>query len=111
MERTIKKTSNGLDKIMLYAKPRMICVDENSIGLYRVKKGSKISVHEAVRATDKDGVKGWVINMADRQRKFYSDEEVLVFPFTGSENELKDTRKTKTPLYPSKKVTLDSAEI
>ena len=109
MERKLKKTSNGLDKIMLYAKPRMICVDMDSIGLYRVKKGSKISVHEAVRATDKDGVKGWIINMANRQRKFYSDEEVQVFPFTGSEKEVK--RAPKAPLYPSKKVTLDSAEV
>lgn len=109
MEKKIKKTSNGLDKIMLYAKPRMICVDMDSIGLYRVKKGSKISVHEAVRAIDKDGVRGWIINMANRQRKFYSDEEVLVLPFTGSEKEVK--RAPKAPLYPSKKVTLDSAEI
>lgn len=107
----MKKTSNGLDKIMLYAKPRNIYVETSSIGLYRVKKGSKISVHEAVRATDKDGIRGWIINMANRQRKFYSDEEVQVFPFTGSENELKDSRAPKAPLYPSKRVALDSAEI
>ncbi len=105
----MKKTSNGIEKIMLYAKPRMICVDMNTVGLYKIIKGNKTSVHEAVRATDKDGIRGWIINMANRQRKFYSDEEVQVFPFTGSENEVK--RAPKAPLYPSKKVTLDSAEI
>lgn len=110
MEKKIKKTSNGLDKIMLYAKPRNIYVETNSIGLYKIIKGSKISVHEAVRAIDKDGVRGWIINMANRQRKFYSDEEVRVFPFSGTEKELKDTRAPKTPLYPSKRVALDSAE-
>ena len=110
MEKKLKKTSNGLDKIMLYAKPRMICVDMNTVGLYKIIKGNKTSVHEAVRATDKDGVEGWIINMANRQRKFYSDEEVRVFPFSGSENELKDSRAPKTSLYPSKRVALDSAE-
>lgn len=108
--KSLKKTSNGLDKIMLYAEPRGIYVKMRTLGLYKVVKGNKTSVHEAVRATDKDGIRGWIINMANRQRKFYPATEVQVFPFTGSEKEFKDSRAPKAPLYPAKHVALVSAD-
>lgn len=94
MNKTVKMTANGLEKIMHYAGPRGIYVKQGTLGLYKVVKGRKASIHEAVKAVDKDGVKGWIINMADRQRKFYAETEVQVFPLPAAGN---DSKAAKTP--------------
>ncbi len=83
--------SNGIEKMMLYAKPRHIDVMEDTLGIYNVEKNGKKMVHEAVRAINA-GIKGWIINMGNdhRQRKFYSETEVNVWPYKGH---LKDIKK------------------
>ena len=90
-----KKVENGLEKMMHYAKPRGIYVRQCTIGIYKVVKGRKTDIHEAVMAITKDGVKGWIINMADRQRKFYAETEVQVFPCSKADCDNKDAKQAK----------------
>ena len=90
-----KKIENGLEKMMHYAQPRGIYVRQSTLGLYKVVKGKKAAIHEAVKAVTKDGVKGWIINMADRQRKFYSESEVQVFPCSEADCDNKDAKPAK----------------
>jgi hypothetical protein len=68
----------GLDKFRLYAVPRGIYIKEGTYGVYKVRhNGGKPTEREAVRAAMNDAegnlVKGWIINMAGRQRTFKAD--------------------------------------
>ena len=71
----------GIEKFRRYAEPRGIFLNEASYGLYKVVSHSgKTSQREAVRAAVKDEetsetILGWVINLANRQRKFVADGE------------------------------------
>ena len=69
----------GIEKFRLYAVPRDIILEEASYGLYKVVSHcGGISIREAVRATLKTENNmitfGWVINMANKQRKFVADD-------------------------------------
>ena len=77
-QRTTEAKKVGIEKFRFYAEPRGIFLNEASYGLYRVVSHSgKTSQREAVRAAVKDEegqtILGWVINLANRQRKFVAD--------------------------------------
>ena len=67
----------GIDKFRNYATPRGFYIKESSYGVYNVTHNGHHTQLEAVRAarTEKDGsmVKGWIINVAGRQRTFKPD--------------------------------------
>ncbi len=68
----------GIEKFRIYAGPRGIYIKEGTYGVYKVRhKGGKPTEREAVRAAMNDTqgnlVKGWIINMAGRQRTFKAD--------------------------------------
>ena len=94
--------TEGLKKFKLYASCRGIYLKEKTYGFYEVRKGNKKSVLGAVQAVSKEGENGWVINWADRQRKFISesDKSVVVGKKVSANECLKaHTRKkaAKTP--------------
>lgn len=68
----------GIEKFRHYAVPRSIELQEESYGMHKVIHNGKSSCLEAVRATDKDGNPGWVINMANRRRRFIADAQGYV---------------------------------
>ena len=101
------KQLNGIEKMMIYAAPRGIFVKQSSLGMYKIIKNKKVSVHEAVEAVAKDGTRGWIINMGndDRQRKFYPAAEVEVVPYTGRLDKLKKlTGKLVKPFCRQKRI-------
>lgn len=61
----------GLEKFRRYAKPRLIDIDEATYGIRTVTHGKKTTQLEAVDAVCA-GVEGWIVNLANRQRKFVS---------------------------------------
>ena len=61
----------GIEKFKLYAEPRGIWMKFKTYGTDRkVIHNGKTSNREAIDAVAKDGTKGWIINLAGRQRKF-----------------------------------------
>lgn len=107
------KLQNCIEKMMIYAEPRGIFVKQASLGMYKIIKNKKASVHEAVEAIAKDGTRGWIINMGndDRQRKFYPAAEVEVVPYTGRLDKLKKlTGKLTKPFRRNKKICLADTE-
>lgn len=86
----------GFEKFQLYAEPRQIKVLPKTYGFYEVRKGDTKKILGAVKAILKDGTRGWVINWADRQRKFVaeSDTSVIVGKQVSTKTCL-DTRKRK----------------
>lgn len=75
----------GIEKFRRYAKPRGFYIRENSYGIYTVCHKGQRSQLEAVRAarseTDGTMTKGWIINIAGRQRTFKPDNKGWhVFP-------------------------------
>ncbi len=81
MAKKIKKinqeTANlaGLQKFRRYSEPRNIYMQESTYGLRTVIHGSKKTQLEAVDAVDPSGQQGWVVNLANRQRKFVSQKD------------------------------------
>ena len=68
-----KKFIVGIAKFNDYADPRGYEIDESTYGTNReVIHNGKSSHREAVNATAKDGTFGWIVNLANRQRKFVS---------------------------------------
>ncbi|MBE6444368.1 MAG: hypothetical protein E7020_06880 [Alphaproteobacteria bacterium] len=65
----------GLPKFHIYSDPRGITIKEETYGIRKVINGNKVSQLEAVDAIDKDGNVGWVVNLANRQRKFVSEKD------------------------------------
>lgn len=62
-----------LEKFYRYADAREIKIFPETYGFYEVRKGDNKKVLGAVKAVTKDGATGWVINWADKQRKFAAD--------------------------------------
>lgn len=74
------KTNNliaGIEKFRGYATPRGFYMKESTYGVYNVTHNGHHTKLEAVRAarTEADGrmTKGWIINVAGRQRTFKPD--------------------------------------
>jgi len=67
----------GIDKFRGYATPRGFYMKESTYGVYNVTHNGHHTKLEAVRAarTEADGrmTKGWIINVAGRQRTFKPD--------------------------------------
>lgn len=64
-----------VEKFELYATKRGITLDISTYGFYEVRRGEKKRILGAVKATKADGETGWVVNFADRQRKFVADSD------------------------------------
>ncbi|MBP3686825.1 MAG: hypothetical protein J6J35_00495 [Alphaproteobacteria bacterium] len=62
-----------LEKFYRYADAREIKIFPQTYGFYEVRKGDNKKILGAVKAVTKDGATGWVINWADKQRKFAAD--------------------------------------
>lgn len=67
-----------VEKFVAYATRREITLDTKTYGFYEVCRNGTRKMLGAVRAVDKNGVTGWVINWADRQRKFIADSDKTV---------------------------------
>lgn len=67
--------SECIKKFEAYAAPRHITLVPASYGFYEVRRGDNKKVLGAVKAIKEDGTTGWVINWADRQRKFVADSD------------------------------------
>lgn len=67
-----------LEKFAAYAAPRHITLITDTYGFYEVRRSNTKKVLGAVRATKEDGTTGWVINWANKQRKFISDDDKSV---------------------------------
>ena len=65
----------GIQKFRRYSEPRNIYMKESTYGLRTVVHGSKKTQLEAVDAVDPSGQQGWVVNLANRQRKFVSQKD------------------------------------
>lgn len=59
----------GLEKFRKYAEPRKITLDETTYGIRSVIHNNKKTQLEAIDAVC-NGEAGWVVNLANRQRKF-----------------------------------------
>ncbi|MBO5038904.1 MAG: hypothetical protein J6C85_05565 [Alphaproteobacteria bacterium] len=94
--------SAGFEKFQLYAEPRQIRLKPKTYGFYEVRKGETKKTLGAVKAVLKDGTKGWVINWADRQRKFVaeSDTGVIVGKQVSSSTCLNARKRKKPALLP-----------
>ena len=64
----------GIEKFRKYATPRNIYMKETTYGIRTVIHGNKKTQLEAVDAVC-NGVEGWVVNLANRQRKFVSAKD------------------------------------
>jgi len=67
-----------VEKFVAYATRRGITLDTATYGFYMVSRNGTKKLLGAVRAVDKNGVPGWVINWADKQRKFIADSDKTV---------------------------------
>lgn len=65
----------GIQKFRKYAEPRNIYMKESTYGLRTVIHGSKKTKLEAVDSVDASGQEGWIVNLANRQRKFVSQRD------------------------------------
>ena len=70
-----KSMSVCIEKFVAYAAPRHITLIPETYGFYEVRRGDTKKILGAVKATKEDGTTGWVINWADRQRKFIADTD------------------------------------
>lgn len=64
----------GLEKFRKYAGPRNIYMKESTYGIRSVIRGDKKTQLEAVDAVC-NGESGWIVNLANRQRKFVSAKD------------------------------------
>ena len=64
----------GLEKFRKYAEPRKIYMKESTYGIRTVIRGDKKTQLEAVDAVS-NGESGWIVNLANRQRKFVSAKD------------------------------------
>lgn len=87
--------STGFEKFLHYAEPRQITLNPKTYGFYEVRKGDNKKTLGAVKATLKDGTEGWVINWADRQRKFVAEHNPNVI--VGKQVSTKECLKTRHP--------------
>lgn len=71
--------SECIEKFIAYAAPRHIELIPATYGFYEVRKGNTRRLLGAVRAENADGVTGWIVNFADRERKFIADNDNKVF--------------------------------
>ena len=87
------------EKFVAYATPRDIQLDASSYGFYEVRRKDTKRVLGAVKAVKADGTEGWVINWADKQRKFVanSDTTVTVGKKVSPQECLKERRKKPVP--------------
>ncbi len=89
-----------IEKFEAYAAPRHITLVPATYGFYEVRRGDNKKILGAVKAVKEDGTTGWVLNWADRQRKFIadSDKRVVVGKPVTTEACLKaKVRKRKKP--------------
>lgn len=87
-----------IEKFEAYARPRHISLLPETYGFYEVRRGDNKKILGAVKARKDDGTEGWVINWADRQRKFIanSDKGVIVGKPVSSEVCLKARKHKKS---------------
>ncbi|MCM1323915.1 MAG: hypothetical protein NC218_07125 [Acetobacter sp.] len=83
MAKNIAITANSsmsvcIKKFQNYATPRGITLLPETYGFYEVRKGNSKSIRGAVKAIKADGTSGWVINWADKERKFFADADKSV---------------------------------
>lgn len=64
----------GLEKFRRYAKPRKIELDEKTYSIRSVTHRNRTSRLEVINATC-NGKSGWVVNIANRQRKFVTEDD------------------------------------
>lgn len=64
-----------VEKFEMYASKRGIVLNPDTYGFYEVRRGDTKRLLGAVKAVKADGTTGWVINFADRQRKFIADTD------------------------------------
>lgn len=64
-----------IEKFEAYAAPRHITLVSATYGFYEVRKGNSKKILGAVKGIKEDGTTGWVINWADKQRKFIADTD------------------------------------
>lgn len=64
----------GLEKFRRYAEPRKIDLNESTYAVRSVIHGNKKTQLEAIDAVS-NGENGWVVNLANRQRKFVSAKD------------------------------------
>lgn len=67
-----------VEKFETYAVSRNITLNPSTYGFYEVSKGNTRRLLGAVRAKDANDVTGWVINFADKERKFIADNDNAV---------------------------------
>lgn len=64
-----------VEKFHAYAEPRKIILKPATYGFYEVRSGNTKRILGAVKAVKADGTTGWVINFADKERKFIADTD------------------------------------
>lgn len=70
----VDATQAGLEKFRRYATPRRIDLDEKTYSIRSVTHRNKTSRLEVINACC-NGKSGWVVNIANRQRKFVTTED------------------------------------
>lgn len=88
-----------LEKFVAYASPRNITLVPETYGFYEVRHGNVKRVLGAVKAENEDGVTGWVVNWADKKRKFVADSDnSVIVGRKVSANECQKAHKAKKPV-------------
>lgn len=95
-----------LEKFVAYAAPRDIQLDEASYGFYEIRRKDIKRVLGAVKAIKADGTTGWVINWADKRRRFIPDSDLSVV--VGKKVSQKECAKAHKPKKPEAIVTNDT---
>ncbi len=70
----VDATQAGLEKFRRYAVPRRIELDEKTYSIRSVTHRNKTSRLEVINASC-NGKNGWVVNIANRQRKFVTTDD------------------------------------
>ncbi len=88
-----------LEKFAAYAAPRHITLIVDTYGFYEVRRANTKKVLGAVKAVKEDGTTGWIVNWANKQRKFIADDDtsVVIGRKVSAETCLKAHKVKKTP--------------
>lgn len=92
-----------LEKFTAYAAPRQLTLVPETYGFYEVRRGKTKKVLGAVRATKEDGTEGWIINWANRQRRFVADgdDNVIVGRKVSATECQKSHKQHRVPAVPT----------
>ncbi len=91
-----------LEKFTAYADPRHITLFPETYGFYEVRRNNTKKVLGAVKAVKEDGTIGWVINWADKKRKFIAaSDSTVVVGRQVSATECHKAHKPKRPAAPA----------